>query len=85
MSNSASKIHRPMAKCMDCHAFFDDEYINKTCPACKESIVRSEYRTNTLFECQGCNGTGVYSSSVCNWCKGKGWLFTEFFQKPSNL
>ena len=87
MNNTIDKKPHPWAKCMDCHAFFvdDDTYANKSCPVCKKGTVNRESRTNTWFVCQGCHATGTSLASVCEWCKGKGWLFTEFFQKPSNL
>lgn len=79
------KKPHPWAKCIDCHAFFDDSLADEPCPVCKKSTVKREARTNTWFECQNCNATGIAYSETCKPCKGEGWLFTEVFTKPNYL
>lgn len=75
-----TKKKQPYARCVDCNAFFDMEFINQSCPSCKNGFVKSELRPNTWFECQVCDAAGLSSGgTICHECKGKGWLFTAVF------
>lgn len=78
-----NKKPHPWARCIGCHAFFDDTYINESCPVCKKSTVKSEFRFNTWFECQVCKATGISYGRACDGCHGAGWLFTEVFTEPN--